>query len=93
MKLRAERLMSLVVVAVASGLVGADRTAASEEPAASFVNVAGGKYTLPGPKDCKAVVLIFFGHDCPISNNYAPEINRLHKEYAAKDIDFCVEII
>jgi hypothetical protein len=24
-----------------------------------------------------ATVLIFYGHDCPISNSYAPEINRI----------------
>ena len=32
----------------------------------------------------KAVVLIFVRPDCPISNHYAPEIERLQKEIARK---------
>jgi hypothetical protein len=36
----------------------------------------------------KAVALIFITDDCPISNGYAPEINRLQGVYAAKGIDF-----
>ena len=55
-----------------------------------FVNVLGDKYRLPGPDDCKAVVLLFLGHDCPISNGYAPEILRLCKEYRPKKITYCV---
>lgn len=55
-----------------------------------FVNVQGGKYRLPGPDDCKELVLIFIGHDCPISNGYAPEVVRLCKEYTPKRIAFCV---
>ena len=29
------------------------------------------------PAEKSASVLIFYGHDCPISNGYAPEINRI----------------
>jgi thiol-disulfide isomerase/thioredoxin len=29
----------------------------------------------------KAAVVIFLAHDCPISNSYAPEINRLCAQY------------
>ena len=29
-------------------------------------------------------VLIFISTDCPISNRYAPEIKRLHDEFAPK---------
>ena len=36
----------------------------------------------------KAVVLIFIVNDCPISNGYAPEINRLCAGYAPKKIGF-----
>ena len=55
-----------------------------------FVDVLGDKYSLPGPDDCKAVVLLFCGHDCPISNGYTKEIVRLCKEYTPKKIAFCV---
>lgn len=32
----------------------------------------------------RAVVLIFMGDDCPISNSYAPEINRLYAAYGSQ---------
>ena len=33
--------------------------------------------------DAKAAVVFFLSHDCPISNGYAPEVNRICREYAA----------
>ena len=33
-------------------------------------------------------VLIFISADCPISNRYAPEIKRLHDEFAPKGVRF-----
>ncbi len=36
----------------------------------------------------KAVVLVFISDDCPISNGYAPEINRLCAAYGPKKIGF-----
>ena len=39
----------------------------------------------PGPK---ATVLLFVLADCPISNSYAPEIERIRKRYAAKGVAF-----
>jgi len=36
----------------------------------------------------KAVVLIFTRTDCPISNRYAPEIQRLYRKYSGEGIQF-----
>ena len=36
----------------------------------------------------KAIVLIFVRTDCPISNRYAPEIERLHVKYSQRDVAF-----
>lgn len=36
----------------------------------------------------KATVLFFVAHDCPISNAYAPEINRLDNSYSPKGVVF-----
>ena len=36
----------------------------------------------------KAVVLVFIGVECPISNRYAPEIKRLHARFKDKGIAF-----
>lgn len=38
--------------------------------------------------DAKAVVFIFTATDCPISNRYAPEIQRLHRVYADRSVRF-----
>ena len=40
--------------------------------------------------DHKAAVLIFIGVDCPISNSYAPEINRIVSNYSKQDLDFYI---
>jgi len=36
----------------------------------------------------KAVVFLFTATDCPISNRYAPEVQRLYAEFAAKGVRF-----
>jgi len=38
----------------------------------------------------KAAVFIFVAVDCPISNSYAPEINRIVADYSKKGLDFYV---
>ena len=39
-------------------------------------------------RDAKAVVLVFLGTECPVSNGYSPEIQRLYKEYAPRGVLF-----
>lgn len=36
----------------------------------------------------RAVALIFVGVDCPISNRYAPELERLEQDYAPRGVAF-----
>jgi hypothetical protein len=36
----------------------------------------------------KILVLLFIRSDCPISNRYAPEIERLHKRYSSQGVEF-----
>jgi AhpC/TSA family protein len=36
----------------------------------------------------KAQVLLFIRSDCPISNRYAPELERLYKRYSPLGVDF-----
>ena len=36
----------------------------------------------------KAVVLVFTRSDCPISNRYAPEIERLYETFESRGVDF-----
>jgi thiol-disulfide isomerase/thioredoxin len=39
-------------------------------------------------KDSKAIVVVFLGTECPINNDYLPELARLHKTYAGKGVRF-----
>jgi AhpC/TSA family protein len=43
---------------------------------------------LLSPHGEKAVVLLFIRTDCPISNRYAPALQRLYKRFAPQGIDF-----
>jgi thiol-disulfide isomerase/thioredoxin len=38
----------------------------------------------------KALVLVFVSNECPIANRYAPEIQRLQKQFSANQIVFYV---
>jgi hypothetical protein len=40
------------------------------------------------PHGEKALVLLFVRSDCPISNRYAPEIQRLYGQYSRQGVDF-----
>ena len=56
----------------------------------AFAEVRGGTHRLPGEgDDVAAVVLLFVGHRCPVSNGYAPELTRLHEEFGPKRVAFC----
>lgn len=83
-------LLVAVLLAVGVRPTQADPPPADKQVKEEFVDVLGDKYRLPGPDDCKAVVLLFIGNDCPISNGYSKEIVRLCKEYMPKKVAFCV---
>ena len=40
------------------------------------------------PRGEKVAVLLFVRSDCPISNRYAPELQRLYQQYFPQGIDF-----
>lgn len=53
-----------------------------------WARVGGGQFRWPKDGACKAVVVIFIGYDCPISNAYSPEINRLCREFSPHGVQF-----
>jgi thiol-disulfide isomerase/thioredoxin len=67
-------------------------TSAVATPVASVaVRDAAGKWHLPfEARGNKASVLLFVAHDCPISNSYAPEINRLQSQFGKQNIGFYI---
>jgi thiol-disulfide isomerase/thioredoxin len=40
----------------------------------------------PFAAGARATVFVFIHPDCPVSNKYAPELNRLHDEFSARGI-------
>lgn len=83
-------LLASALLLTAGGRPTQAESTTDEPTKGEFADVLGGKYRLPGPDDCQAVVLLFLGHDCPVSNGYAPEVGRLCKGYTPKGVAFCV---
>jgi peroxiredoxin len=65
----------------------AERTKA---PAWDFdlLDAAGRRHTAREWKEARAVALFFIAAECPISNRYAPEINRIVADYATLGVAF-----
>ncbi len=81
---RVARWIALVLVAVAG--VACERVAAAVE-LADFE----GKLHRPLEKSsARADAVIFVLHDCPIANAFAPEINRLVREFEPRGVRFFV---
>jgi thiol-disulfide isomerase/thioredoxin len=57
-------------------------------PAFSFTDTAGRNHTASEWTGKRAVVLFFVSTDCPLSNNYVPEFNRIEQTYAPRGIAF-----
>lgn len=54
--------------------------------AVSLTDIDGKTHDLLDASSKRANILYFITNDCPISNQYAPEINRICSEYAAQDV-------
>lgn len=54
---------------------------------AALKDVQGKSQSIPN-STAKATVLFFITYDCPISNRYAPEINRIVAQYRKQNVAF-----
>ncbi len=54
-----------------------------------FEIAQGTPFTLGGKEQTRATLLLFYRHDCPISNAYVPEIKRLGNQYAREFVIPC----
>jgi len=64
-------------------IVGTQRVADLQLPARLLARASPSAWIEKG-----AVVLLFVRSDCPISNRYAPELQRLYQQYSPQGIDF-----
>ena len=63
-------------------------SASLANPKIVLKSLEGAKVSPLEMKENRATVFIFITHDCPISNGYAPEIERIYREYTSKKISF-----
>jgi peroxiredoxin len=52
----------------------------------ALMDTVGVRHTASEWTQARAVVLFFVGVDCPLSNEYAPEMNRLDAEYEPRGV-------
>jgi peroxiredoxin/mono/diheme cytochrome c family protein len=84
-------------IAFLLALAGVARQASAAPPSAekspatisfSLKDVAGHPVSFSDFRDKKAVVVIFTGTECPVSNYYVLPLKQLHGKYAAKGVQF-----
>ena len=55
-------------------------------PKWQVLDSAGKEHSPAEWKDSRAAVLVFLSPDCPVSNGYVPELNRLAKSFSEKKV-------
>jgi|SRR5215469_11462656 len=73
---------------VALLLASAIAACAGSLPRFSFSDSAGRVHTSAEWAGKKAIVLLFVSTDCPLSNRYVPEMNRMVSDYAPRGVVF-----
>ena len=76
--------VGLVVVA---GCNAPQETGDGSPDALRLVDLEGAEVD-PFDTDARATVVLFLRSDCPISNRYAPELQRIHESFSGRDVDF-----
>lgn len=61
---------------------------AQAPPAFNFTDTAGYAHANAEWAGKRAVVLFFVSTDCPLSNNYVPELNRIRQSYEPRGVAF-----
>jgi len=60
--------------------------AAAAPPVFSLTDTGGSIHTAAEWTVKRAIVLLFVSTDCPLSNNYVPELNRINSAYAPRGV-------
>ncbi len=77
-----------IVITIAALTVAAGRVDNASLPQLSLPDLEGKSVNPLADPGAKAVVFIFIRSDCPISNRYAPEVERLRKKFAPGKVKF-----
>jgi peroxiredoxin/mono/diheme cytochrome c family protein len=84
------RLLVALAISVGPSLAFGGQSPEAKSPKVSFTlnDVAGHPVALGDFRDKKAIVLVFTGTECPVSNYYVLRLKELHKAYAPKGVQF-----
>ncbi len=84
--------MRTVLIGLAVAVLVSAAVAGKPERVAAFAGpdaVSGKEWrSADATKDAKAVVVVFLGTECPVNNQYAGTLTKLHAEYAKKGVAF-----
>jgi len=80
-------LRSLIILAMLALTLPASQVPSAISSSTIVSDTDGHRLNLFNP-DVKAAVLFFVTNNCPITNNYAPEINRIVADYEGRKIAF-----
>jgi len=81
------RRSAVVFIAASLTMMGWSASLNKEAPRFSLQDTSGATHTDAEWKGAN-VVLFFLTTDCPISNGYVPEMNRIAKEYGSRGVRF-----
>ena len=82
-----KHLLHILLFASAGTLFAANGDAPAFQRVRRATDVHGTAHQLGATRGIKAIVLVFLGPECPISQRYAPELNRLAAAHT-NDIEF-----
>jgi peroxiredoxin len=83
---RIARLTLIALILSLAHQIGAEKTKAQDWDF-ELPDANGRKHTAREWKEARAVALFFISAECPISNRYAPEINRIVAAYSDRGSD------
>src|SRR5262249_11004201 len=71
-----------------AGLLFVVASFAAATPQFSLRDTSGAMHTQQEWSDKRAIVVFFTTVDCPLSNGYVPEMNRIFKAYSSRGVAF-----
>jgi hypothetical protein len=79
---------AVLIAACGSSLVSCSQAPPRPPAAAAWLDVEGLSHNALATAERPATVLLFVAVDCPISNAYTPEVNRIVDAYAPRGVAF-----
>jgi peroxiredoxin len=76
----------IALVCIVCLFLGPGTTAADEQPPVLVENLSGQRINPFASTGTKAIVFVFLSVDCPICNQYAPELMRLKNDFATNGL-------